>query len=191
MRLHVHRAPACLSHSSANRPNPKVCEGESIGAVTQDLLGGLASLGDRWLEGGFSTMVSDVRQALVPKSAMAPPTEEAEEERGTTAAVRTEQGEEEGIYQDGFEEEEAAYQFDFIPAQELQRICCPITGLPMRDPVLAADGQAYERCVHVVSLGMDIHILASSIQLLTTKHTRASTTGAPSSGGSPWPTPLP
>lgn len=47
--------------------------------------------------------------------------------------------------QDGFEEAEEAYQFDFIPPQELQRICCPITGLPMRDPVLAADGQAYER----------------------------------------------
>lgn len=119
--------------------------------MTEDFLGGLASLGNRWLEGGLSTVASDLREAVVPKSAAASSTEEAGAGAGAAAG-----GEEEGagkttgeadIYRDGFEEEEEAYQFDFIPAQELARICCPITGLPMRDPVLAADGQAYERWV--------------------------------------------
>lgn len=52
-------------------------------------------------------------------------------------------------WQDGFEEGEEAYQFEFIRPEELKRICCPITALPVRDPVLAADGHAYERCVHL------------------------------------------
>lgn len=82
-------------------------------------------------------------------------------------------------YQDGFEEAEEAYQFDFIPSQELQRICCPITGLPMRDPVLAADGQAYER------YALCAMINRPGLSHKPTRNPRQPQTGLPSSGGSP------
>jgi len=37
------------------------------------------------------------------------------------------------------------YAYEFISRDELEQILCPITGTPMKDPVVAADGRTYER----------------------------------------------
>lgn len=35
--------------------------------------------------------------------------------------------------------------YDLLPSELLERVLCPITGAPMKDPVVAADGHTYER----------------------------------------------
>jgi hypothetical protein len=40
---------------------------------------------------------------------------------------------------------EEDYVYDMLPSSLLDRILCPITGQPMKDPVVAADGHTYER----------------------------------------------
>jgi hypothetical protein len=37
------------------------------------------------------------------------------------------------------------YIYEFVSPENLQKIICPITGVPMRYPVVAADGHTYER----------------------------------------------
>ena len=130
--------------------------------MADDLVSNVASLWDRWTDGGISIsrIASDVSYAFKPKRpAGGAGGEEGAEAGAAAAGPKTTGEEEEDIYKDDFEEGEPAYQFDFIPQAELQRICCPITGLPMRDPVLAADGQAYERWVRLslISLSLSLH----------------------------------
>ena len=102
-------------------------------------------MGSRWLNSGLGTAINDVRYALRPQIE-----EEKEGEVGEIAqgsprkAALVHKGHHP---QHGFADEEGDYEYTYISAEQLRRILCPITGSPMRDPVTAADGHAYERYV--------------------------------------------
>ncbi|GAB5033304.1 Hypothetical protein NocV09_01300450 [Nannochloropsis oceanica] len=132
----------------------KLCDGAPAMDVMNEVIERMGGLQERWWEGGLGLALSDVARAFqLPDM----PTygageggvgkeeeeEEEEEEREQRVVYGQEKGREVDVYEE--EDEGGAYQFEFLPREMLARISCPITSLPMRDPVSAADGHTYER----------------------------------------------
>mmetsp|Transcript_34609 Transcript_34609/g.69916 ORF Transcript_34609/g.69916 Transcript_34609/m.69916 type:complete len:547 (+) Transcript_34609:105-1745(+) len=104
--------------------------------VGRDALVGGVGLLNRWLDGGVDLAVQDIVYATNWDG------------RHNTNAVQEEEDSSDGSgsHNEDNEAEREAYEQEDDGTEPLPGMpCCPITGQPMRDPVVAADGHSYER----------------------------------------------
>lgn len=112
-------------------------EDDGLINVGRDALMGGVGLLNRWLDGGVEIAVQDVIHATNwdgrHSTAMDGDNESSDDDDASDSA-------------DNVAEREAYEKEDDDAAEPLAGMpSCPITGLPMRDPVVAADGHSYER----------------------------------------------
>jgi len=114
---------------------------DGIVGVAEEIAKGGISLLDRWLKGGIDTVVSDLQNVTNIDGRHNPTTGESLElsspmsSAGSLPADPNEDDVETAYLVEEEEEEEA------LPNMPP----CPITGFPMKEPVVAADGHTYER----------------------------------------------
>jgi len=108
-------------------------EDDGLINVGRDALIGGVGLLSRWLDGGVELAVQDVIHAT-------------NWDGRHSAAIEGDNSDDESDSADNVAEREAYEEEDADAAEPLPGMpSCPITGLPMRDPVVAADGHSYER----------------------------------------------
>lgn len=112
-------------------------EDDGLINVGRDALMGGVGLLNRWLDGGVDLAVQDVIHATNwdgrHSTAIQGDNESSDDDDASDSA-------------DNVAEREAYEKEDDDAAEPLPGMpSCPITGLPMRDPVVAADGHSYER----------------------------------------------
>jgi U-box domain/C2 domain len=135
-----------LSHSpllaTVTETAERVVDDGIVGVAEEIAKGGL-SLVDRWLKGGLDTVIGDLQHVTNFDGRHNPDTRERLELSSPVASsaslpvtVEEEEVDDDlGVYLEDEEEDEAN---PFMPP-------CPITGFPMVEPVVAADGHTYER----------------------------------------------
>ena len=154
---------ASLQHKITHSPMVHVVQetmqrlpDEGLMGVGVDAVRGGASLLTRWIEGGIGTAVNDVVFAtnwdgrFNPDAATTLSTtsfddenEEQDDEDHTNAGEQQQQERQDAmLYSDLADTEDELYP-DIEPLPNMPH--CPITGEPMRNPVVAADGHTYER----------------------------------------------
>jgi len=113
---------------------------EGLVSVGVDAVRGGASLLERWLKGGVETALQDVVYATNWDGRHningQPVSNQAESPASVTPAERVGR-----LKVPDDEDDEEEEQGDALPGMP----CCPITGEPMINPVVAADGHTYER----------------------------------------------
>jgi hypothetical protein len=105
-------------------------------SVGEEIVHGGFSLLDRWFSGGFETIFNDVTHATNLDGRHNPDSGQSLDlpEMGSSVSLDAKSDTDEATYNDAVKEEE--------PGQALPNMpCCPITGEPMVDPVVAADGK--------------------------------------------------
>lgn len=123
-------------------------------SVGEEVVHGSLSLFNRWFTGGMETILGDVTNATNWDGRHNPDVSERldlpnlrsadmEDDEDVTAAYRT------SDYDDTMDSKPAAVSQVALPSLEPEPLpnmpSCPITGFPMIDPVVAADGHTYER----------------------------------------------
>jgi hypothetical protein len=114
---------------------------EGIVGVAEEIAKGGFSLVDRWLKGGFDTVIGDLQNVTNFDGRYNPDTRDRLELSSPVASAGSlpdnheEVVEDESPYLVDEDEDEA---LPFMPP-------CPITGFPMLEPVVAADGHTYEK----------------------------------------------
>jgi hypothetical protein len=111
---------------------------EGLMTIGVDALRGGASLLDRWLKGGVEIAAQDIVYATNFDGRFNSNSVEREAPAETSVSVPN-HSERAGRLKVPDDEEEGTR--EPLPGMP----CCPITGFPMLDPVVAADGHTYER----------------------------------------------
>ncbi|KAG7371155.1 U-box domain containing protein [Nitzschia inconspicua] len=115
---------------------------DGIVGVAEEIARGSFSLMDRWFKGGIDTVISDLQHVTNFDGRHNPDAGQRLELSSPVASsaslavtMEEEEDEDQGAYLAEEEDDEA---LPFMPP-------CPITGFPMIEPVVAADGHTYER----------------------------------------------
>ena len=119
---------------------------EGIGAASKYALQGLKKGANRWLNGGFGTVFSDL-QMIVGLDGVEEDqkTSEGSNDANNISSSSSSQKDNNIADDDDDAETNEDDAFEYISRENLDKILCPITGMPMNDPVVAADGHTYER----------------------------------------------
>ena len=112
---------------------------EGLVAVGVDAVRGGASLLERWLKGGIETAAQDIVYATNWDGRFNTTTGTVDNQVQSPASVAS--SERVGRLKVPDDEDDEEEQGDALPGMP----CCPITGEPMINPVVAADGHTYER----------------------------------------------
>mmetsp|Transcript_23013 Transcript_23013/g.47821 ORF Transcript_23013/g.47821 Transcript_23013/m.47821 type:complete len:630 (+) Transcript_23013:169-2058(+) len=105
-----------------------------VGVLASGLAAGMPLL-NKWLDSGVDTVLEDVKFATNWDGKIKPDGDEDEEEDGSEDGDNEKKKSDNDAYE---REGEDRVPLDGMP-------CCPITGVPMLEPVVAADGHTYER----------------------------------------------
>jgi len=106
--------------------------------VGEEIVNGGFSLLSRWKSGGLNTIINDVTHVTNWDGRYNPNVEDGLEIPGAESLPQEEEANEKEMEEEEEEEDSKMPALPNMPS-------CPITGLPMIDPVVAADGHTYER----------------------------------------------
>jgi hypothetical protein len=117
---------------------------DGLVGVAEVIAKGGVSLLDRWLKGGIDTVISDIQDVANLDGRHNPDTRERLELSSPMSFPASTPGD--NMDAEEQEEEEIAFMDDEDGEEALYGMPpCPITGFPMVEPVVAADGHTYEK----------------------------------------------